>query len=360
MSLQVNSTQQERINSVHDLIRARMDEHHIPGLSLAVLQKGQPLLLQGYGYANLEHNVPATADTLYELASVSKQFVATATMLLVEEGKLTIDDPISGYFRNSPMIWQPITIRHLLTHTSGLVRDGIADYWLNPDAMHLDYDYPRMYEIIAGRELDFVTGEKCSYSNSGYFLLGLILEQITGQTLNEVLTARIFAPLGMSATRINDPLAILPRRASGYAPTEATAEQNHGQNYWRKTPYIGLRHHFANGGLVSTVADLAKWDAALYTDQFLPQVRLQEMWTPYILNDGTPTDRGLGWVISDFEGHRQIHHGGLLPGFAANISRFIDDGITVIVLTNSQFDWTANVPAVLAKEVAKLYFEILP
>ena len=350
MSTQVNSVYRDndQSSSVHELIRARMAEQRAPALSLAVLRAGQPLLLQGYGITNLEHNVPATPATLYEIASVSKQFVATAIMLLVEEGKLTLDDPISSYFADAPAIWQPITLRHLLTHTGGIVRDGLADYWLTPAAMHLDYDYPQMYAIIAGRELDFVTGEKSSYSNSGYFLLGMIIEQISGQTLNDFLTARIFAPLGMHATRINDPLAVLPNRADGYS--------NEADGTWRKTPYIGLRHHFANGGLVSTVADLAKWDAALYTDQLLPQARLHEMWTPYVLNNGTPTDRGLGWVISDFEGHRQVHHGGLLPGFASNISRFVDAQLPVIVLTNSHFDWTANVPATLAKEVAKLYF----
>jgi CubicO group peptidase (beta-lactamase class C family) len=351
MALQVNTGIQEsdRIHSVHELVRARMHEERIPGLSLAVLRRGEPLVVQGYGFANLEHNVHATAETRYEIASVSKQFVATAIMLLAEEGKLTIDDPITGYFRDAPTCWQRITIRHLLTHTSGIVRDGLEDYWRHPKAMHLDYDYPQMFAIIAGRELDFATGEKCSYSNSGYFLLGLIIEQVTQQPLNDLLSERIFAPLGMNATRINDPLAILPNRAAGYAPVETGG--------WRKPPYIGLRHHFANGGLVSTVVDLAKWDAALYGGQLLSQERLQEMWTPYVLDDGTATGRGLGWVISHFEGHRQVHHGGLLPGFASNISRFIDDGITIIVLTNSQFDWTANAPAALAKEIARLYFE---
>ena len=355
MSAQVNTAQQpsdraanDLSASVHTLIRARLEEHRIPGLSLAVLQRGEPLILQGYGYANLELCVPANADTLYEIASVSKQFVATATMLLAQEGKLSLDDRISGYFGDAPASWEQITIRHLLTHTSGIVRDGLADYWRKPEAMHLDYDYPQMYAVIAGRDLDFATGEKCSYSNSGYFLVGLILEKVTGQPLNDVLTERIFAPIGMNSTRINDPLAILPNRASGYGPVE--------QGGWRKPAYIGLRHHFANGGLVSTVADLAKWDTALHGEMLLSQARLQEMWTPIALNDGTPTDRGLGWVISDFEGHRQIHHGGLLPGFASNISRFVDDGITVIVLTNSQFDWTANAPATMAKDVAKLYF----
>ena len=301
------------------------------------------MILQGYGFANLEHKVPASAETLYEIASVSKQFLATALVILAEEGRLTLDDPITGYFRNSPTAWQSITIRHLLTHTSGIVRDGLVGYWDDPVARHLDYEFPQMYAMIAERELDFPTGAKIAYSNSGYFLLGLIIEQVTKQTLNEVLTARIFAPLGMNATRINDPLAILPNRASGYAPVAplsnvATVEEAADTCIWRKPPYLGLRHHFANGGIVSTVADLAKWDAALYTERLLPLERLQEMWTPYLLNDGTPTDRGLGWVINDFEGHRQIHHSGLLPGFASYISRFVDDEFTVIVLTNSQFD----------------------
>ncbi len=349
----ITQSDHDRIQRVQAHIAACMEQERIPALSLAVLRRGTPLILEGYGYANLEHNVAATAETLYEIASCSKQFVATAIMLLVEGGQLTLDDPIVDYFDDAPTCWQPITLRHLLTHTSGIVRDGLADYWHTPAAMHLDYDYPQMYSIIAGRELDFPTGEKCSYSNSGYFLLGLLIEKVSGQTLNEVLTTRIFAPLGMDATRINDPLAVLPGRAGGYGRQE--------EGGWFKPPYIGLRHHFANGGLVSTVADLAKWDAALYGDQVLPRARLREMWTPFTLNDGTPTDRGLGWVIGEFEGRRHLHHGGLLPGYASNISRFVDDGyfndgITVIVLTNSQFDFSAAVPANLAKEVATLCF----
>lgn len=204
-------------------------------------------------------------------------------MLLAQEGKLTLDDPISTYFDDAPAIWQPITIRHLLTHTGGIVRDGLADYWETPSAMHLDYAYPEMYAIIAGRELDFVTGEKSSFSNSGYFLLGLLIEQITGKTLNEVLVGRIFRPLGMNATRVNDPQALLPNRASGYATTKSASEpgtEPNAQRSWCKPLYIGLRHHFANGGLVSTVADFAKWDAALYSDQLLPQSKWQEMWQP--------------------------------------------------------------------------------
>jgi CubicO group peptidase (beta-lactamase class C family) len=349
MSSQVKSaatahdTSNGKINSVHELVHARMAEQRIPGLSLAVRQKGETILLQGYGLANLEHNVPATAETLYEIASVSKQFVATACVILAEEGKLSLDEPITRYFAGAPAIWKPITIRHLLTHSSGIVRDGLADYWETPAAMHLDYDYPQMYAIIAGRELDFVTSEKSSYSNSGYFLVGLIIESITGQPLDEVLTSRIFAPLGMNATRINDPLAILPNRAGGYANGE--------QEGWRKPPYIGLRHHFANGGLVSTVSDLAKWDAALYGDQLLPQARLQEMWTPYVYTDGTPSEYGLGWAIGEHEGHRVIHHGGQLPGFTSNIARIVDDEVTVVVLTNN----SDAAPATIAKEVAMLF-----
>jgi D-alanyl-D-alanine carboxypeptidase len=364
MTPQVSSQLNNTHELVHELVCARMDEHHIPGLSLAVLRKGKPLILQGYGLADLEHNVPATAETLYQIASNSKQFVATAIMLLAQEGKLTLDDPISTYFEDAPVIWQPITIRHLLTHTSGIVRDGLADYWETPSAMHLDYAHPEMYAIIAGRELDFVPGEKSSYSNSGYFLLGLIIEQLTGKTLNAVLVERIFRPLGMNATRINDPQAVLPNRAGGYATAKPTGEPNtesntepNAQRSWCKPRYIGLRHHFANGGLVSTVADFAKWDAALYNDQLLPQSKWQEMWQPIKLNDGTLSDRGLGWVVTEFEGHRLINHGGLLPGFASYIGRFVDDEMTVVVFTNSSLDWSANIPAALAKEIAKLYFD---
>ena len=328
--------------NLDELIQHEMATQHIPGLSLAIAHQGELILAKGYGLANLEWSVPTTSATVYQLASLTKQFTATAIMLLVNEAQLDLEATIGHYLADTPAAWQEITLRQLLTHTSGMMRDGTPTYWTTPADMKQDYTYPQMFQMIAQHPLDFAPGTKSSYSNSGYFLLGLVLEQITQQPLNTFLTERIFQPLAMTATRINDLHAIIPHRATGYSWTEQG---------WQHPEYIGLTHHFANGGLVSNVTDLAKWDAALYTERILPQAQLQAMWTPATLLDGTPSDYGFGWAISTHEGQRLVSHGGGLPGFSTYIARFVDAGITVILLTNS--DGIAS--GAIAKSVAGFY-----
>lgn len=329
--------------NIDELIQTELEMQHIPGLSLAIIRQGEVALSKGYGFANLEWEAPATQDTVYQLASLTKQFTATAVMLLVNEEALALDAPVDHYLADTPAAWQGVTVHHLLTHTSGLMRDGTPAYWTTPADMKQDYSYAQMLQMIAQFPLDFAPGTQSSYSNSGYFLLGLLIEQVTQQTLNAFLTERIFTPLAMTATQINDLRTVLRHRATGYCWTEQG---------WQHPAYIGLTHHFANGGLVSTVTDLAKWDAALYTDAVLPQAHLQQMWTPATLNNGTLSDYGFGWGISTHEGHRLVAHGGSLPGFTTYIARFIDDELTVIVLTNC----AAATPGAIAKRVASFYW----
>lgn len=328
--------------NLDDLIQSEMEKQPIPGLSLAIVQQGDVVLAKGYGVANLELSVPATPATVYQLASLTKQFTATALMLLVNEGQLALEATIGHYLADTPAAWQAVTVRQLLTHTSGMMRDGTPTYWTTPADMKQDYSYPQMFQMIAQHPLDFAPGTKSSYSNSGYFLLGLVIEQVTQQPLNTFFTERIFQPLGMTATRINDLHAVIPHRATGYSWTEQG---------WQHPDYIGLTHHFANGGLVSNILDLAKWDAALYTERILPQRDLQAMWTPATLQDGTTSDYGFGWAISTHEGQRLVSHGGGLPGFSTYIARFVDAGITVILLTNRD-----GLPSgTIAKSIADFY-----
>lgn len=325
-----------------DFIQSELAKHPIPGLSLAIVEQGEVSLAQGYGFANLEWNVQATPATVYQLASLTKQFTATAIMLLVKEGQLDLEATIGHYLADTPAAWQTVTLRQLLTHTSGMMRDGTPAYWTTPADMKQDYSYPQMFQMIAQHPLDFPPGAKSSYSNSGYFLLGLVIEQITQQALNTFFTERIFQPLGMTATRINDLHDIIPHRATGYCWSEGR---------WQHPDYIGLTHHFANGGLVSNVLDLAKWDAALYTERILPQAHLQAMWTPATHQDGTTSDYGFGWAISTHAGQRLVSHGGGLPGFSTYIARFIDAGLTVILLTNGY-----GLPSgAIAKSIADFY-----
>ncbi len=324
------------------LIQSEMEKQHIPGLSLAIVRQGEVLQASGYGFANLEWRVPATPDTAYQIASVTKQFTATAIMLLVNEGKLDLHHTIDHYLADTPAAWQTVTVEQLLNHTGGLMRDGTTAYWTKPADIKEDYSYEQMFQMLAQAPLDFEPGTKMSYSNSGYFLAGLIIERITQQDLNTFLTERIFAPLAMTATRVNDLRLLIPSRATGYLWREQE---------WQHPAYIGLLHHFANGGLISTVNDLAQWDAALYAEHILPQPALRQMWTPATLHDGTTTEYGLGWGITTHAGRRLVGHSGALPGFTSYIGRFVDDGLTVIILTNS----ADASPAALAKGVADLY-----
>ena len=324
------------------LIQSEMAKQHIPGLSLAIVRQGKVVQAAGYGFANLEWQVPATSDTAYQIASVTKQFTATAIMQLAQEGKLDLQQTIDHYLDDTPAAWHTVTVEQLLNHTGGLMRDGTPAYWTKPEEIKQDYSYTQMFQMLAQAPLDFEPGAKMSYSNSGYFLAGLIIERMTQQTLNTFLTAHIFAPLGMTATSVNNLSTIIPHRATGYRWTEQG---------WQHPAYIGLNHHFANGGLISTVEDLAKWDAALYTERILPQTALRQMWTPATLRDGTATEYGLGWGVTTHEGHRLLGHSGALPGFTTYIGRFVDDGLTVIILTNG----ADASPAAIAKEVAKVY-----
>lgn len=312
-------------DKVDDYVKAQMEKQHIPGLSLAAVLEGKVVLARGYGLANVELNVRATPDTVYEIGSITKQFTATAIMLLVEEGKIGLDDKISRYLDGTPDAWKDITVRHLLTHTS-----GIKDYTEVPDVDKLwrnDYTHDAILKLVTGTPLAFQPGEKWAYCNTGYFLLGMIVEKVSGKPYGEFVAERIFKPLGMTATRVNDEHAIIPNRAEGYTWANSALHN---------ADYTSMTWPFAAGVLVSTVTDMAKWDAALYTNRLLKPADLQQMWTPARLNSGKSTVYGFGWVIDTYQGHRLIWHNGGIPGFITQISRFVDDKLTVIVLTNTE------------------------
>ena len=330
--------------TLNEYIHAQMEAQHIPGLSLAVLERGALTLAQGYGLANVELSVSATADTVYQLASLTKQFTATAVMLLAGEGKLNLDDLLLYHLPDLPSTWGDVTLRHLLTHTS-----GIKSYTDLPDfrkTIRKDYTPEELLALVTDLPLEFAPGERLAYNNTGYFLLGLVIEKTGEKSYGDFLTKRIFEPLGMTRTRVNDLRAILPGRATGYTWENETL---------RNGEYVSPTQPFAAGALVSTVLDLARWEAALWKDTLLPQKCLQEMWTPATLTDGTTSEYGFGWGIRVYHRHRFVGHGGGIPGFATLIARFPDDGLTVILLSNSDH---ANAD-MLAREVAALYLPAL-
>jgi CubicO group peptidase (beta-lactamase class C family) len=304
-------------DKVDDYVKAQMERQHIPGVSIVVIKDDRIIKSQGYGLANVELNVPATADTVYKIGSVSKQFIATGIMLLVQDGKISLDDPVARFLEGTPDTWKPITVRHLLTHTSGIVREapGFDPLKVQNDADVIKTAYPL--------PLRFTPGEKYEYCNVGYFTLAEIISKVSGKPWGDFLTERVFAPLGMNSTRTTNMTELVPNRANGYV--------------WRNGKLQNASIYFAlrpSGAFLSTVADLAKWDAALSAGKILAPSTLQQMWTPVKLNNGTTSLYGFGWELSPIRDHKQVNHGGSLPGFRAQYTRFVDDKISVAVLTN--------------------------
>ncbi|WP_240907016.1 serine hydrolase domain-containing protein [Paludisphaera rhizosphaerae] len=310
------------VESVDAYMREAMAKRHVPGASVAVVKDGKVLLSKGYGLANVELGVPATDQTVYQLASVTKTFTATAVMLLVGDGKLKLDDKISDRLKDLPAAWKDVTVRQLLTHTSGIKSyTSVKDF----DKMtRKDFAPREILDLVAKEPLEFPSGEKWQYSNTGYFLLGMIVEQASGKPFGEFLAERIFRPLGMTKTRVNDLRAVIPGRAQGYEWDGK--ELKNGE-------YVSPTQPFSAGALVSTVADLVKWDAALAGGKILDGPTLEKMWKPTPLKEGEAS-YGFGWGVTKVAGHREVAHGGGIPGFSTEIARFLDDRLTIIVLTN--------------------------
>ena len=316
-----------------------MRQQHIPGLALLVARDGKTVRAQGYGLANVELQVPVKPETLFQSGSVGKQFTATAVMMLVEEGKVRLDDPISSYLKNGPPAWNQVTVRELLNHTA-----GFTDYPKDFD-LRKDYTEPELLKIVAGIPLKFEPGTNWSYSNLGYLTLGILIHQVTGKFYGDFLQERIFQPLGMKNTRIMSEADIIPNRSSGYQLVKGELKNQD----W-VSPTLNTT---ADGSLYFSVLDLAKWDAALYTEKLLKRSSLEQMWTPVKLKNGQPNSGhyGFGWFIENIGGKRVVRHEGEWQGFTTFITRHVDDKTTVVVLTNLASDK----PDRIAEHVADMY-----
>ena len=305
---------------VDDYIRSEMQSQQIPGLALAVIKDGQIVIAKGYGLANVELQVPVKPETIFQSGSTGKQFTATAVMMLVEEGKLNLEDKITKHFPDGPEAWRNITVRHMLTHTSGM-----TDYPEDFD-LRRDYTEDELYQRIKTIPLAFQPGDKWSYSNLAYVMLGILIHKASGKFYGDFLQERVFKPLGMTTARIISEADIVPNRAAGYR-----VEKGQIKNQGWVSPSLNTT---ADGALYLTIHDMAKWDAALYTEKLLKKSSLDQMWTPVKLNDGKTHPYGFGWAVSEVRGHRLIEHGGAWQGFKAHISRYVDDKMTVILFAN--------------------------
>jgi len=284
--------------------------------SILIAQKGQVLLSEGYGMANYELDVANTAKTIFRIGSVTKQFTATAIMQLQEKGLLNVDDPLKKYIADYPN-GEKITLHHLLTHTSGIVNvSSVPEHQQN---LILPTPLEKVILSFKGLPLEFTPGEKFKYCNSGYHLLGYIIEKVSGKSYGDFLEENIFQPLQMRNSGFDRNSLVLKNRASGYT---------HDNNVLTNAPYVNVAVTFAAGALYSTVEDLYLWDRALYTEKILKKISLDKMFTPF------KGGYGYGWIIDTAFNRKRIHHAGGHMGFQANISRFVDDDVCIIILSN--------------------------
>jgi CubicO group peptidase (beta-lactamase class C family) len=301
-----------------------MRDRRIPGAAVAVIDRGRVVLAKAYGFANLETETPLDTNAVFELASVTKQFTAAAIMLLVQDGKVRLDTTIAAYIDSTPGAWAPVTVRELLTHTGGIGTNGIVQVGGSP---LLRMTTSQVFDFVAHQPLTFPPGEGAFYSDPGYFLLGMIIEKASGQSYRQFMQTRIFDPLHMTSSSILDRTRIVKHRVSTYELRQGELVN------WRRDWDYELPAFF---GVWSTLADLVRWDAALRDSTLLPGAALRQMWTPAMQTNGQPArvfDRlyGFGWELGDLRGHRTVGHSG---ASGAYVLRFVDEPLTVIVLTN--------------------------
>ncbi|HEY7800238.1 MAG TPA: serine hydrolase [Hyphomonadaceae bacterium] len=318
-------------------IQKHVAENRFSGTVL-VARHGKPILREGFSLANRELNVAAKPETIFRLGSITKQFTAASIMQLVQQGKLKVEDPVSKYYTAAPAAWSGITVRHLLNH-----RSGIPSYTGLPGFMTTMATTPRtpeqIVELTRDKPLEFEPGSKYAYNNTGYVLLGHIIEKVSGQTYAEYLDTHIFKPLGMKNSGYDVSAKVLPNRAAGYDATN---------NVWANAQYLSMTLPHAAGALYSTVDDLLVWEEAFFSDKIVSKASREAMTT----DNGNNYGYGLGF--GDIGGHRSIAHGGGIHGFSTYMTRFPADGVTIIVLSNLQSAPTSAI----GNELARLIFGI--
>ncbi len=309
--------------AIDALVKQQMDEQRIPGLSLAVTVDNELIFTKGYGEANVELHSPALAESVYEVASLTKQFTAMAVLLLAQDGKLSLDDLLGRHLTDVPKAWSKITVRHLLTHTSGIPDYDDAGHPLD---LRRDYTEDELLKMAAELPLKFQPGVRWSYSNTGYVMLGILVHRLSGREFGDFLRERIFGRLHMGSTRLITGADIVPYRASGYQ-----LEDGRLRNQEWVSPSLGGT---GDGGMISSVVDLAKWEAGIQSGALVPPDLWKAIFTPVVLNSGKTFPYGFGWFIREQNNAPYYEHSGHLQGFAAHILRFPRTRVSVIVLAN--------------------------
>lgn len=309
---------------IDSLVTAEMEANHVAGLSLAVVHGTDTLAFRGYGWANMEHDVPASPTTVYPIASVTKPMTAAAVLTLVDQGRLTLDTPVRPLLAHLPDAGPTIRTRHLLNHTSGLPDYYSQPGWVQIRDLRPDLDRARelITALVSDEPLLFPPGEGRRYSNAGYDYLGDLLAAVTDTAYGDWVGARLFDPLGLTRTGLCSWRDVVPERAAGYEPSEEG---------WRHASVIAQEFAYASGGLCSTVGELVAWSHALHGGRVLSPATYASMTTP----EGASTAYGFGIETGDLEGHAFFKHNGSLPGFAAQLDHYPDDDLVIAVLANS-------------------------
>ena len=328
-----------QVDSTDLIVKQMIEQQKITGLSITVIKNGQVLTNKGYGLANVELNVPVSAETVIRIGSISKQFFTTAIMKLMEAGKLSLEDPVHKFFPDAPETWRPIKIIHLMSHTSGLQREGPA---YNNNKIQPDINIIKSAYILP---LVFNPGERYQYCNLAYFILAEIIAQTSGMPWQDYIHTALFMPAGMTNTYLTDFYPIIPNRANGYM--------------YRKGTLINATANYAirpSGGFLSTSSDMIKWDKVLREQKIiLKKDHWKKLWQPIIKTSAAADSKeyyGLGWFVDEYKGHQMILHGGANVGFRATFKNFVNDGLSIIILTNTD----EAKPWLIANKLADYYF----
>ncbi len=322
-----------KADAIDDYINAEMARQQVPGLALAVLRHGRLERVDGYGFANLEHHVPVHPETVFKSGALGKQFTAVAVMLLVEEGKVELDESIRTYLPEAPQSWASITVRQLLNHTSGLPSFPSGEF-------RVDYTDEELLGIIYGQPLSYPPGSRWGYSYTGYVVLGMLITRVSGEFYADLLDRRVFTPLGMQTARLIDERAIVPNRAAGYEPRDG--ELRHPD--WVSP----TANSTADGSLYLSVLDYARWEAGLIDRELLMDKSWAEIRRPAPLASGSTYPYGFGWFLGKHAGQNVWHHAGEWQGFKTAVVRYLGDELTVVALANGH----GGKPAQIVRHVA--------
>jgi CubicO group peptidase (beta-lactamase class C family) len=329
--------------AVDAIVREVMAAGPIVGLSVAAARGGRVLFAAGYGLADLENAVPATPATIYHFGSITKAFTAAAVVQLVEAGKIGLDDELTRFLPNYPVQGHRVTVRHLLHHTSGIKNYLLLPRW--QEAVRLDLTHEQLVGLFRNEPFDFPPGDRFMYSNSGYYLLGLVIEQAAGRSYPEYLKARTFDPLGLTSTAYCEQRPVIKGRARGYDVVDGVV---------LNAEYFSMTHAYAAGAVCGSAVDLLRWVRSLADGRLVSKEAFRRMSTAGTLTDGTQIEYGQGLALSFVEGHPRVSHIGGIRGFASQFAHYPDDDLTVVVLTNTENAKAATIEARIARAVLGL------